>query len=205
MIGRQVERLRRAKRLDRLIVATSSDASDDELAAYCAELKLDVFRGSRDDVLDRFCGALRRFPDADTVVRLTADCPLADPELIDQVVAHHQEAGADYTSNVLGARTYPKGLDVEVIRAQVLLDAGERASDEFEREHVTPYIYRRRDDYRVAGVARHESLAKLRWTVDLPSDLEFVRGVYATLYPQKPAFTTQDILRLPVNSAPPVE
>jgi spore coat polysaccharide biosynthesis protein SpsF len=205
MIGRQIERLRRAKRLDKLVVATSKDPSDDPLAAYCEALKLDVFRGSLDDVLDRFAHALRRYPGVDTVVRLTADCPLADPELIDQVVTHHLESGADYTSNVLGTRTYPKGLDVEVIRAETLMAADERAIDDYDREHVTPYIFRRRDDYRVAGVARHDSLAKLRWTVDVPADLEFVRAVYDQLYPRKPAFTTQDILRLPVKSAPQVE
>lgn len=202
MIGRQVERLRRSARIDKLMVATSTDRSDDELAAYCQGLDLDVFRGALDDVLGRFCAALSRNLQATAVVRLTADCPLTDPVLIDTVIAHHYEANADYTSNTLGARTYPHGLDCEVIRPECLFDANTRAEDPYEREHVTPYIYRRPQMYRLAGVARHTSLANLRWTVDLPADLAFVRDVYAKLYPFNPAFGSDDIAALEVNSAP---
>jgi spore coat polysaccharide biosynthesis protein SpsF len=204
MIDRQVERLRRSNRIDELMVATSTEASDDPLAAYCEILGLEVFRGSLNDVLDRFRAALARRPRATTVIRLTADCPLADPELIDEVIDHHHEVGADYTSNTLGARTYPHGLDAEVIRARALIEAAERADEPYEREHVTPYIYRRPETFRLAGVARHQSLANLRWTVDVPADLVFVRDVYAKLYPLKPAFTTEDIVRLSPNSAPAV-
>jgi len=202
MIGRQIERIKRAKLVDKLVVATSDDASDDPLAAYVQSLGVDVFRGSLDDVLGRFCQVLQGYYDVTCVVRLTADCPLTDPELIDKVIAHHLETGADYTSNTLRSRTYPHGLDVEVIKTEVLEDAGARAKDPYEWEHVTPYIYRRPEQYRLAGVARHDSQAHLRWTVDLPADLEFVRAVYRELYPKKPAFTSQDIARLPVNSAP---
>jgi len=201
MIGRQVERLRRSHRIDELMVATSIDPSDDPLAAYCDALGLEVFRGSLNDVLDRFRAALARRPQATTVIRLTADCPLTDPKLIDQVIEHHHEVGADYTSNTLGTRTYPHGLDAEVIRAGALVDAAERADDAYEREHVTPYIYRRPEIYRLAGVARHESLAALRWTVDVPPDLTFVREVYAKLYPFDPEFGTEAIVALPVNSS----
>ncbi|MFL5295382.1 MAG: cytidylyltransferase domain-containing protein [Phenylobacterium sp.] len=202
MIGRQVERLRRAAGIDKLMVATSTDPSDDELAAYCQSLELEVFRGGLDDVLGRYCAALARNPGTKAVVRLTADCPLADPQLVDKVIEHHREAGADYTSNVLGSRTYPQGLDTEVMRPEVLMEAGERAADPYEREHVTPYIYRRSDRFRLAGVARHKSLANLRWTVDVPDDLAFVREVYAKLYPFDPEFTSDAIVALQVNSAP---
>ena len=201
MIGRQVERLRRAKRIDRLVVATSTDPSDDPLATYCESLELMVFRGSLDDVLGRFRAALALHGDAEAVVRLTADCPLTDPELIDRVVEHHHAADADYTSNTLTNRTYPHGLDVEVIKPGALIEAAERAADPYEREHVTPYIYRRPETYRLAGVARHESLAALRWTVDLPADLAFVRDVYARLYPFNPEFGTDAIAALDVNTA----
>jgi spore coat polysaccharide biosynthesis protein SpsF len=201
MIGRQVERLRRSNRIDELMVATSDDLSDDPLAAYCEVLGLEVFRGSLDDVLDRYRAALARRPQATTVIRLTADCPLTDPELIDQVIDHHHDVGADYTSNTLGTRTYPHGLDAEVIRAGALVDAAERADEPYEREHVTPYIYRRPETYRLAGVARHASLANLRWTVDVPPDLAFVREVYAKLYPFDPAFGSDAIIALPVNSS----
>ncbi len=200
MIGRQVERLRRARRIDMLVVATSVDPTDDPLTAYIERLGVPVYRGPLDDVLERFRGAAL-MPGADAVVRLTADCPLADPGLIDQVIEHHHAVGADYTSNTLGTRTYPHGLDAEVIRTQVLLDAAELAADPYEREHVTPYIYRRPQTYKLAGVARHDSWAALRWTVDLPEDLVFVREVYAKLYPFDPAFTSEAIAALPVNTA----
>jgi spore coat polysaccharide biosynthesis protein SpsF len=196
-----VERLRRARRIDRLVVATSVDPSDDPLAAYCEGLGVTVFRGPLDDVLARFGMALAAHPDARAVVRLTADCPLADPELIDRVIDHHHAAGADYTSNTLGARTWPHGLDTEVVRPRVLAEAAELATDPYEREHVTPYIYRRPETYRLAGVARHASLADLRWTVDYPQDLAFVRDVYAKLYPYDPAFDSDDIAALSVNTA----
>ena len=202
MIGRQIERLRRARRIDRLVVATSTDPSDDLVAAYCGKLGLEVFRGSLDDVLERFAGAAKRHPLAKALVRLTADCPLADPQLVDRVIDHHLAAGADYTSNTLGTRTYPHGLDVEVVRPRVLQDANEWAHDPYEREHVTPYVYRRPEDYKLAGVARHESLAKLRWTVDLPQDLAFVRDVYAKLYPLNPVFNSDAVTALRPNSAP---
>jgi spore coat polysaccharide biosynthesis protein SpsF len=201
MIGRQVERLRRARRIDQLVVATSTDASDDPLAAYCAGLELAVFRGSLDDVLERFHGVLAAHPQAKAVVRLTADCPLADPDLIDRVIGHHHEAGADYTSNTLGSRSFPHGLDTEVIRPAALAEAARNATDPYEREHVTPYIYRRPETYRLAGVARHESLAALRWTVDFPEDLAFVRDVYARLYPFDPAFGADAIAALEINTA----
>jgi spore coat polysaccharide biosynthesis protein SpsF len=201
MIGRQLERLRRARRIDRLVVATSIDPSDDPLAAYCEGLELTVFRGALSDVLGRFQAVLAMHADAEAVVRLTADCPLADPELIDRVVEHHHAAGADYTSNTLTNRTYPHGLDVEVIRPAALFEAAEQAVDPYEREHVTPYVYRRPEVYRLAGVARHTSLASLRWTVDYPEDLAFVRDVYARLYPFDPAFGTDAIAALAVNTA----
>jgi spore coat polysaccharide biosynthesis protein SpsF len=152
-------------------------------------------------VLERFRATVVRHPEAKAVVRLTADCPLADPELIDRVIEHHHAVGADYTSNTLEMRTYPHGLDTEVIAPNVLVDAAERASDPYEREHVTPYIYRRPETYRLAGVAQHGSLANLRWTVDVPPDLAFVREVYAKLYPFDPAFGSDAIIALPVNSS----
>ena len=201
MIGRQVERLRRAKLIDRLVVATSIDPSDDPLADYCASLDVSVYRGSLDDVLSRYGAALALHPETKAVVRLTADCPLADPALIDRVIEHHHEAGADYTSNTLGTRTYPHGLDTEVIRPDVLILAADRAKDPYEREHVTPYIYRRPEMFRLAGVAREKSLANLRWTVDFPEDMAFVRDVFARLYPLDPKFDSDAIAALEVNTA----
>lgn len=202
MIGRQVERLRRAQRLDRMVVATSVGPEDDPLAAYCEGLGLDVFRGPLDDVLGRFAGAIDAFGPAEAVVRLTADCPLADPGVVDEVVRTHLESGADYTSNVLPARTFPKGLDVEVARTQALLAAAAEAADPYEREHVTPFLYRRPERFKIASVERSPSQADLWWTVDTPEDYAFVSDIYRRLYPVKPDFTSEDVLRLTEGSAP---
>lgn len=201
MIGRQLERLARSRRLDQIMVATSVDASDDPLARYCEGLGHAVFRGSLGDVLDRYCGAVAHVPEADTVVRLTADCPLADWTVIDATIERHHSDGADYTSNTPAIRTYPHGLDVEVMRRGALERAGREASDPYEREHVTPYIHRRPETFRIASLSRAASLAHLRWTVDLPEDLEFVREVYARLYPKNPAFTSDDVVALERNSS----
>jgi len=202
MIGRQIERVRRARRLDQLIVATSNDPSDDPLAAYVESLGMTAFRGSLTDVLGRYRAAAELFPQARTLVRLTADCPLADPGVIDAVIAHHRATDADWTTAMPQTRTFPHGLDVEAIRPAALFEAAERASDPYEREHVTPYIYRRPDTYRLEGISRSPSLAHLRWTVDLPTDLAFVRDVYARLYPADPAFTSDAVVALETNSAP---
>jgi len=201
MIGRQVERLRRCRRIDRLVVATSVDPSDDVLAAYCGSIGLDVFRGPLDDVLDRFGGALAEFPQAATVVRLTADCPLADWTVIDEVIEHHRASGADYTNNTTPQRTFPHGLDAEAMRPEALRAACAEAADPYEREHVTPFIYRQPQRFRLASVTRAMARPELRWTVDYPQDLEFVRKVYERLYPQDPAFDSEAIIALAANSA----
>jgi spore coat polysaccharide biosynthesis protein SpsF len=201
MIGRQLERLARAKRLDRVVVATSTDPSDDPLAAWCEAQGQGVFRGALGDVLDRFHGAMATVPQADTIVRLTADCPLADPQVIDAVIGHHLSTGADYTSNTPAVRTFPHGLDAEVMRREALEIAWREATAPYEREHVTPFIYRHPERFRIESLSRAPSLAQLRWTVDFPEDLAFVRGVYAQLYPVRPDFTSEDVAALSPNSS----
>jgi spore coat polysaccharide biosynthesis protein SpsF len=201
MIARQIERLRRSRRIDELLVATSSEPSDDPLAEWCARAGVGLHRGDLHDVLGRFCGALRRHPDAATVLRLTADCPLTDWTVIDALVDRHLAEDADYSSNVLTERTFQHGLDAEVIRPQALLAAEAEAADPYEREHVTPFLYRRPERFRLAELTRAPSLAHLRWTVDLPEDLAFVREVYERLYPANPAFSSDDVVALPRNSS----
>lgn len=180
MIGRQIERLRRCEAIDRLVVATTLDRSDDPLAAYCQELGVKVFRGSLADVLGRFQGAALVCGGAEHVVRLTADCPLAEPGVIDACVRLHLATGADYTSNTI-ERTYPDGLDVEVMRAGAMAEAAREADDAYEREHVTPFLYRRPERYRIAQLRQTRNLSDLRWTVDTAEDLAFVERVFEAL------------------------
>ena len=201
MISRQVERLRRSRRIDHLLVATSTDATDDPLAQACAAINVAVFRGDLNDVLGRFCSALTAYPSTKAVVRLTADCPLTDFTVIDDLIALHHAQDADYSSNTLPERTYPHGLDAEVIRPSALLRADRESSDPYEREHVTPFLYRRPQEHRMSSLSRAPSLAHLRWTVDFPNDLTFVRGVYEQLYLTDPSFGIEAIKALSPNSS----
>jgi spore coat polysaccharide biosynthesis protein SpsF len=195
MILRQLERVQRAKTPDRLVVATSTDPSDDTLAAMLEAQGVAVHRGPLEDVLARFLGAIEAHSPAEHVVRLTADCPLADPEVLDACVRLHLEGGYDYTANDHPS-TFPRGLDVEVCRTQALLTAGREAVDPAEREHVTLHLYRHPERYRLGCLKRSPDLSRLRWTVDTPADFAFVERVYERLYPSNPAFTTEDILAL---------
>jgi spore coat polysaccharide biosynthesis protein SpsF len=196
MIVRQLERVRRARRLERLVVATSDDPSDDALAEVAAGAGVLVHRGPLDDVLARFIGALDAFGPADHVARLTGDCPLADPDVIDAVADHVTGAGADYGSNTPPRRTYPRGLDVEVMTAEALRRAADVAASSEEREHVTWALHRRADLYRQAFVSQAAEEGDVRWTVDHPADYAFVAEVYDALYPADPAFTSNDVRRL---------
>lgn len=192
MILRQIERVRRSRRVERLVVATSDQQSDDPLAKVLLGAGVEVFRGSLDDVLARFLAALNAFP-AEHVVRLTADCPLIDPDLIDATIALHLARGADYSANRLVDAGFPKGLDVEVITAAALRRAGAEAATPEEHEHVTWGVWNHPERYRIARLQPPVHEGDIRWTVDRPDDLEFVRAVYDALYPQSPAFGSDDI------------
>lgn len=195
MLARQIERLRRATTIDKLVVATSDEATDNSVATLCSSLGVPCFRGNLKDVLARFHGASIAHGPAEHIVRLTGDCPLADPAIIDRVVRHHLASGADYTSNALQP-TWPDGLDVEVMRTTALQRAFAEARQPSEREHVTPYLYKHPELFRIEHVRAARDLSSLRWTVDEPADLTFVTEVYAALYPNNPAFDTAAVLDL---------
>jgi spore coat polysaccharide biosynthesis protein SpsF len=194
MIVRQLERLAQATTLDGLVVATSTDPSDDELAATVGAAGVDVRRGSLDDVLGRFLQVVDEY-DPGVVVRLTADNPLTDPDVLDLIVRTHLEGGADYTSNAI-ERSYPRGLDVEAVEADALRAMWEMGPDAEEREHVTIGIYRRPASFRLQAVTQRPNRSDLRWTVDEPGDLAFAEQVYHALYPANPAFRQADVLAL---------
>jgi spore coat polysaccharide biosynthesis protein SpsF len=200
MIARQIERLRRSRRISRILVATSVDASDDPLAKAVEALGVTVIRGPLEDVLGRFLMALDAAGDPDIVLRLTADCPLADWRTIDALIAHLEASGADY-ANMAMPRTFPSGLDAEAMRPDALRRAGREATSAYDREHVTPYIYATPGRFRTACLTRDPPLDHLRWTVDYPEDLAFVRHVYGTLYEADPDFALADIAALPWNSS----
>lgn len=192
MILRQLERIARARCIDRVLVATSVDPSDDLLAEVVRGAGVPVFRGALDDVLDRFYAAAASVGPVH-VVRLTGDCPLVDPALVDHIVAEHLAHGADYTSNSVH-RSWPDGLDVEVMRMTALAEAWRIAELPSEREHVTPRLHR--DPFRRHAVVHDEDLSALRWVVDHPADLATVRAVFERLHPVDAAFGFHDVLAL---------
>jgi spore coat polysaccharide biosynthesis protein SpsF (cytidylyltransferase family) len=194
MLFRQIERLERSREIDQLIVATSTDASDDEVVQACAERDVACHRGSLDDVLKRYVQAAEPYAPG-IVVRLTGDCPLADPHIIDEVIRFFRAGDYDYASNCMPP-TFPDGLDVEVMRFSCLQDAEQEAVLPSHREHVTPFLRAYPDRFRAGNYVSSEDRSTMRWTVDELEDFEFVRNVYEKLYPTKLDFTTWDILDL---------
>lgn len=195
MLERQIERVRRAKRIDEVILATSDMPQDEPVARLAARIGIPCFRGSEKDVLDRYFHAAQE-ADADTVVRITGDCPLHDPEVIDEVIEHFQASGADYCG---GPSNYPEGLDTEVFSFAALKESQEKARLPSEREHVTLYIRNHPETFRIAppwtsGDAVDRSA--WHWSVDTEADYRFVRAVYAELFPSNPHFGKDDVIAL---------
>lgn len=187
-----LERVAAARTVDHIIVATSTLPADDPLAAFCESSGVDVVRGSEDDVLARYLLALDHFP-ADIVVRITGDCPLTDPALIDELIqAVRSDPRLDYHSNTQAPRKIPHGLDVEVIRAEALRRAGREAQAPEEREHVTPYLYRHPELFEISRADLPIDLSAHRWTLDTPSDHELLERILLALPPG--AYRWQDTL-----------
>jgi len=191
MLIRQVDRARRARCLDDLVVATSVDTSDDAIVQTCKRHGINCERGSLDDVLDRYYRIAEQYR-ADAIVRLTGDCPLLDPVVIDEMVATFCDGRWDYVSNTLKP-SYPDGLDAEVFSYAILERTWREAKLPSEREHVTPYM-KQRGRFRIKNYAGERDLSGYRWTVDEPEDLELVSAIYAALYPNDPHFDTQQVL-----------
>jgi spore coat polysaccharide biosynthesis protein SpsF len=174
MLGFMLDRLS-GLAVEHLVVATSDDPSDDPVAEAAEAAGVSVVRGPEHDVLARFGRVLDAHP-ADVVVRLTADCPLIDAAIVRDALALHERSGADYTSNTL-VRTFPDGLDVEVIARAALQAAVDEASTPEEREHVTPFVYRRPERFHLRALCNDEALGEERWTVDTIEDLERIRAI----------------------------
>lgn len=194
MLSRQLERLRRCGRVDKLLVATSDDSSDEPIAALCANESVACFRGSLDDVLDRYYQAAKLFQPSH-VVRLTGDCPLADPELIDRTIDFYLKGNYDFVSNATEP-TFPDGLDAAVFRFRVLEQAWQEAQLPSEREHLTLFMRRYPERYKSGAYKGYPDRSYMRWTVDEPADLIFVRAIYERLYPKNPNFSSDDIYHL---------
>lgn len=176
-----VDRLRRSVLLNQIIIATTTDPKDDAIQAFCQLEGVDFFRGSEDDVLDRYYRAATHFK-ADQIVRITSDCPLIDPVIVDSVIRKHLDSKADYSSNTL-KRTFPRGLDVEVFSFLALARASREAKEISDREHVTPYFYKHPELFRLISVEAADFLRRpdIRICVDTKEDLELARLIYREL------------------------
>lgn len=200
-----LERVKRAKSIDECIVATTKNSADDAIVALCSSpaVAVSCIRGDEEDVLERYFQAASAYR-ADTIVRITADCPLIDPEVLDDVVNFYNDNFPlyDYVSNSL-KHTFPRGLDVEVFSMESLKIAKNEATEAQEREHVTLFLYRHPERFHLGNVAAAKDLSSLRWTVDTEEDFELVRRLTtAALSEGKPNFTMKDLLA--IDAAHPI-
>ena len=178
MLTRVVNRVRRAQTIDDVVVAITDIAQDDVLEQLCAARGWLYYRGSENDVLDRYYQAARKFH-VDVIVRITSDCPLIEPEIIDQVVrAYQSDPPVDYASNILPERTFPRGLDNEAFGFDLLSHMWREDQNPITREHVTEYVFKNPAMFRTRNVIHGQDLSHWRWTVDTPEDLAFVRKIY---------------------------
>ncbi|MEJ7601893.1 MAG: glycosyltransferase family protein [Kofleriaceae bacterium] len=178
MLACVVARLRAAHSISDIVIATSTAQLDDAIVHEASRLDTKIHRGSEDDVLSRYLGAARATA-AEAVVRVTADCPLLDPGVVDDVVAA-LTPDFDYASNTQ-TRTYPRGLDVEAMHRDTLERIGRLGTSRAAREHVTAFVTEHPALFQIAQVTTTEDASDLRWTVDTAEDLELVRMLYAAL------------------------
>jgi spore coat polysaccharide biosynthesis protein SpsF (cytidylyltransferase family) len=185
LLAYMIHRVRLAESLDDVWVATTENTTDDSIVAACSELGVNVFRGAEFDVLERFFKAAE-YAQAEIVIRLTADCPMMDPALIDEFVNEFRRGNCHYLSNV-SERTYPDGLDVEVFDINTLRTTHEQAATEYDREHVTSYIYggpkhcRSNSEFKLRHLLFTSDFSHVRWTVDQQKDLDNIRQIVARL------------------------
>lgn len=195
MLLRQLERIGWVRQLDALVVATSEDPSDDVLAEVLQAHGVPCFRGPLDDVLSRVYLAAKPYR-PQHIVRLTGDCPICDPALIDRTIQHHLETGADYTSTGLITRTYPDGMDTEVVKWEALEAAWREARLPSEREHVLPFVHTRPERFARAEIQDAQDRSSWRLSVDEPEDFALVAWIYEQLYPSQPDFGLPEIVKL---------
>jgi spore coat polysaccharide biosynthesis protein SpsF len=191
VLARVISRLRRATLVDEIVVATTDCAPDDAVVRECDRLGVEVFRGSENDVLDRYYQAAL-LTTAEAIVRITSDCPLIDPQITDDTIRSFLDLRPDYASNALH-RTYPRGLDTEVMTRDALACAWREAHLPYQRAHVTPYLYENPTRFAILAINGNVDYSDHRWTLDTPEDLAFIRALYDRL-DNNDDFTWRDAL-----------
>ena len=191
----QLERLRHSTLIQQVVVATTTLAKDDPVVDLCKQLNIDFYRGSEEDVLSRYYEAAVKFK-ANVIVRLTSDCPLIDPSIVDEVInIYFSKIDIDYVSNTL-ERTYPRGLDVEIFSFKALQQAYLEAVLQSDREHVTPFLYSNPKLFVIESVKCKQDYSNFRWTVDTPEDFEMIKRIINELYRDNELFYMQDIVQM---------
>lgn len=193
LLEHQIERLRRFRLADEIVIATTINADDQPIIDLCDRLGVAYFRGSEQDVLSRYYGAAVEH-NADTVVRITSDCPVIDHELSDEVIQYYLDRHKDI--EYVRTRNYPRGLDTEVFSFGALQRCYKEAVAQPDREHVTPYIYRNPQLFNFHYFDSYEDLSSYRWTVDTPEDYQLLKNIIEALYSRKVDFNYKDILAL---------
>jgi spore coat polysaccharide biosynthesis protein SpsF len=194
LIWHVVNRLKYSGKIDQIIIATTDTVKDDILADWAARECVSLFRGSENNVLERYYHAARQY-EADIIVRITADDPFKDPSIIDRVITMLQDEKLDFACNN-NPPSFPEGLDTEVFTFGALERAFIDARDDFEKEHVTQFFYRNKEEFRQANLANEKDLSFLRWTIDTESDYKMAERVYRLLYRENNIFQMEDILEI---------
>jgi spore coat polysaccharide biosynthesis protein SpsF len=188
-----IRRLKQSKKIDTIVVATTEDRADDAIVDIASREGVLLFRGSKDNVLERYYLAARTF-ELDTIIRVTSDCPCIDPTIVDLVIREHIRDRADYSST----EGYPRGLDVEIFNFDVLLQTYEKAQNDYEKEHVTPYLYRNSKIFSINRIAAHKKarIPAIRLTLDTEEDYTVLCAVYDYLYGTNPYFDAGAVINL---------
>ena len=202
VIEHVVNRLNNSNLIDKIIIATSFDSNNQPIIDFCQENHISYFVGNEDDVLDRYYQTALDYDidDKDIIIRITSDCPLIDPFIVDKVIGEHISNNNDYTANVLDC-TYPDGLDCEVFNFNALKDSWINANLSSQREHVTLYIRDNPDKFKLGNVMNDVDYSDLRWTLDEKEDFIFIEEVYKNLFNQDSFFAMKDIIEL-INEKP---
>lgn len=191
-----VDRVKQSKKVEKIIIATTINPKDDSVVDFCKLEKLDYFRGSEENVLERFHNAAKVF-EIDTIIRITGDCPLVDPKIIDKMIGKYLKTKPDILTNaglIDSERTFPRGLDAEVFSYVKLLEAHNNADKKYQKEHVTPYIYE--NSNRINYFKNSIDLSNIRITLDTIKDYELIKIVYENLYAGKHDFYLKQIEKL---------
>lgn len=197
VLSHVIKRVKACHRIDQIVVATTTLPQDDSIVQEAELCGVDWFRGSETNVLERYYLTAKEYQ-ADAIMRITSDCPLLDVEILNDLLSYFQEEREmglkiDYISNSL-RRSFPRGLDAEVFTYNALEIAYNYATKDYEKEHVTPYIYQHPDLFSLHNLSHDEDLSHYHWKLDTPEDYELIKIVYENLYPQNPLFGMDEIL-----------